>query len=226
MSKMEKWLYNQRPDLKKNVKIVSGVKWLHISQDPSVKEMIPRIGWRQTQDEDRTTPRISGAETLRGCIYGHSNVRCNIINGQNFNKDNWSDGLPIFHIYEVSDLDFLLPNNKLVPEADVSKELWIVPYCPEALVIKPKRIGRMIPYEVSSIMSMGKWTESNSFYIECNETITLDDDTVLLQGKYRFDIDGQLDPFNKKDVSNIKNVVPITNAQWSLAMKTLKKECT
>lgn len=223
MAAIEKWLFNQRHELKSNVKVIKGVTWLHITQDANVKEMIPRIGWRQTEKEDRTVPRISGAATIRGCIYGHSTVRMNILEGHNFNKDTWKEGKPIFHIYKMSGIDLLQPNKKLVTEADVSEELWIVPYSPETVTVKPERIGRIIPYRIVDEYIAGERIATNTFFIECKEPISIDAENTIGPGKFQFSIDGHLDPFTKSDVAPARDIGTITNQQWSQAMQSINK---
>lgn len=222
MSQLEKWLYNQRPFVTGNVTLVKEtIKFLHISQDNNIKEMYPRISWRQSGKEDRTIPRICGAPNLRGCILGHTIVRSNILEGISFIKDQWKDNnSPIYYIYQLPELEYLRPSNKLVPEVNQTDEVWITPYCPEAITVKPKKIGRFLPYRISQEIFMGESTLSNVFYLELTTDIMLSKFDVAGPGYFQFSIDGDLVPFNK--CHPIKDIKPISKEEWNRLMKKIK----
>ena len=221
MSKLTNWLLNQSPDNVKQLSIVKGADFLHISSDGKLKPMTPRIGRRQMKDEDRTIPRICGAPHLLGCIYGHSAVHVGVMAESSFDGEDWSLDDGSFHIYKIDGDEFISPAKKLVPDVKLTDEIWVVPCSPEYSKATPRKIGRFIPVTVSHSIHLNRTELLNHFYVEVKEPFRLYDD-VLQAGYYSFKIEGDLQPFN--GVEKPFEVKQISTSEWREALTTFIKE--
>lgn len=226
MGKIDKWVANQLPDIRAQLEVVSGVDFLHISTDAKIKKMRPRIGERQMKMEDRTIPRICGSETLVGCILGHAGVRVYFLDalfkGQ---SDKWKNG--VFTIYRARIDEFVRPGKKLVADAKLTKELWIVPYAPESYEVDVEPIGQLFLHSTEDRVELGENVIGNTFYLSTYDDVILDDGVSKLGvGFYRFDLGGPLglnEYSTKKDVPNANNIAPISKAEWTASLQKLKK---
>ena len=142
MAKIDTWLSKQLPNIMNNLEVVKKTDFLHISNNSNITKMNPRIGERQMKIEDRTIPRICGCDSLLGCVFGHSGVRENP--GE------------FFTVYRISGVGVCRPSRDLVPDAHISRELWIPAYGPEALEVYPEKIGSFIVHEVKNVITDGK----------------------------------------------------------------------
>ncbi len=223
MATIEAWYKSQIPDVQKQLKIVKDAQFLHISQFPNIKVMTPRIGHRQMSKEDRTIPRICGCETVAGCIYGHSAVRDYVFGQMTHDGNDFVefDGIT-FYIYRINVEACVKPSNRLVPDSSKTKELWVVPYSPEAMSVTPQRVGRLIPYYFSAAIDAGKRVETNVFMLEANVAMQLDDKTSVDIGYYKFEIDGALSIEHDGKVNNVTKLTAIPKAEFDMAAKLVR----
>ncbi len=221
MSRLQTWLKCQNTETAKSLTPLKGVDFLHISTNGNLKRMVPRIGDRQMKHEDRTIPRICGSESITGCIYGHSAVYLMSKEGEEFDGKEWTDGnVPCFHIYRLNIEEVVRPSKKMVPDVVLTKELWVVPYAPEACNAKPEKVGLLLPVRIVEISSMGKNDTTNHFYLYCRVPMILDK-KVIEPGYYSFSIKGQLSPY--EGVHKPENLKTITVGEWKGQHDELKR---
>ena len=109
---------------------------LHISHKNMEGEKYqPWIGARQGITEDRTVPRITVAPYLIGCIHGYAEALYSFI--EQGNKG-------IFYIHKIPFTHCLKPTTRLVYDADLTDEHWLVRYNKETTFYYPKLVGKFI----------------------------------------------------------------------------------
>lgn len=220
MSKLTTWIKNQNPHAAKGMTAVKDVDCLHISTNPRLGKISPRVGNRQMKTEDRTIPRICCAETLLGCIYGHSAVRSVSNTQRDFNGDEWVDStMPLFHIYRFNVEEVVRPSKKLVPDAVRTKELWIVPHSPETCLVNPERMGQMLMKQSLDIHVGKTRFMKNTFVLRVIVPFTLDDE-VLQPGCYQFDLHGNLSLEHGGTQSKVEKLKSITLAEYLNVVKS------
>jgi len=137
------YLELQSPLVQRNIKVVTSTTenqdyMLHI--DPKTPRWYyPRISPRAASQEDRTIPRITVAPSIMGCLIGYGDVTGDHI----YYKNNGSYGA----IYDINILPFvegLKPTNKLVFDANLTKEVWLVTYNKSTYRYAPKTIGQIL----------------------------------------------------------------------------------
>ena len=223
MAKIDSWLSNQLPNIRKNLEVVKSCDFIHISTDNSIRKMNPRIGDRQMKTEDRTIPRICGAPTLYGCILGHGALHHYAM--QMFHDDKHekvsakTDGL--LTIYRIEQDAVVRPKSKLVPDVKVTGEVWIVPYAPEAYELKPKNIGKLMLAVARNEVVCGISVEINQFYLMLNASLDLTDGQKLTPGFYAFDINGKLNDFEGERPGKVSNLRTIGSSQWDEALSSI-----
>lgn len=224
MGKIDKWVANQLPDIRSQLEVIRGVDFLHISTDHRIKKMRPRIGERQMKAEDRTIPRICGSESIVGCILGHAGFREYYVDKLvNATPTQWANGY--FTIYKAKVEQYVRPGWRLVPDAELTKELWIVPYAPECYEIEVEAIGKLYLRGTSEDLIDGSRLITNYIYINLNKEVILDDEE-LPAGYYKFNLNGELfltGASRAKDVPKAKDIETITRSEWTDPLQKLKK---
>ena len=197
---------------------------LHISTNPRLGKMIPRIGNRQMSSEDRTIPRISCAESIVSCIYGHSDVLQTSVKFREFSGDAWVDiKVPMFHIYRLNIEEAVRPSKKLVGDAVRTRELWIVPYAPEACNVQPERIGQFIMKNNVDIRTGSSRTITNTFVLKLIVPAKLNDE-VLPIGHYQFRIKGSLTALgDNPEVNEAYDIKSISGVEFATVVKSMSK---
>lgn len=121
---------------------------IHITKDQTNKAYIPRIGQKQGHTEDRTLPRITVADTLLGCMIGYA-----IVEDDFFNRNNLESNKQVAITgYRINRLDYdycLKPNARLVFDAQVSNEHWLISYNKQTLEYKPVLAGRLFIHAIT-----------------------------------------------------------------------------
>lgn len=182
------------PDMtKKNVEVVEGSDldfpyFLHITPEKSPK-YIPRIGTRQMAKEDRTTPRITVADTLIGCYVGYSSLL-----DQFFNQSAYMAGKEVkfnngLYIRKIPFRYALLPNTKLVPDQRYSNEHWLVNYSPSTTEYASTEIGKFFISSLKVEAVSGKSPEiTGIFFLSIKEPIKLTSDITLEPGYFMIEL--------------------------------------
>lgn len=215
MAKQDTWLKNQLPNIRDNLTAVKGVDFLHISMDSNLKKMQPRIGDRQMKMEDRTIPRICGANTIMGCVYGFAVMHYQVMSIKDNPEKKWNG---IFTIYRIPAPIVFQPSTKLVPDAKVTGELWICPFAPEYYELNTERVGKIILVHATDEIVCGAPVHNNTFYVKLDIDARLDSE-LMPPNFYRFDVEGRLGEFGDEKIQRIKNLTTIDAAKWNAAEK-------
>lgn len=217
---MHDFLNNQNDHVKNNCKIqiVSNdfPFMLHVSTDNKVKEFIPRIGFRQAESEDRTIARICVADTLIGAISGHAGLFNDFLNEKN---KLYKGG---YYIYAMPYEACLIPNEKLVYDAKVTGERWLVNYNDNTSSYKGSIIGKYFLQKTETTVKNTKRFTKGVIYLEIKKNIYLTENVLLQAGYYR--IEGQI-PDGKTSLVSYKNdriydVQQITIEEYNTIKKT------
>jgi len=135
---------------------------LHISTNTAIKEFIPVIGFRQAKTEDRTVPRVCVAKTLLGCFAGYASASSDFINLSSDGKSaiKYKGG---YQIYAIPFTACLAPNKKLVYDAELTEEHWLVAYSQETSKYVPEKAGKVFFNTITFVGHSGErsdqWSE-------------------------------------------------------------------
>lgn len=154
---------------------------LHISRNPLIKGFTPTIGFRQAKTEDRTVPRVCVAETVVGCMIGYASMLYDFQTNVDPAKKDWRGG---YYIYAIDYEAALVPNNKLVYDAAMSGERWLVNYTQGTNVYKHRVIGKMF---IRNVVTERKENINHidcNIYLETREAIWLNAHQKLEPGFY------------------------------------------
>jgi len=223
MSRLSTWISRQNPAIAKSMTVVKDVDFLHISTNPGLRTMVPRIGERQMVSEDRSIPRICGSETLKGCIYGHAAVLYDILDRMTSDGKQRTDiDVPIYTVYRLNVEEVVRPTKKLVRDVVNSKELWVVPYSPEACSAKAEKVGTLLPVKTTTDIKFGNVEHTSLFYFEVKLPYTLEDELFDL-GYYAFSLNGSMSCTMGEKAEKVSNVHPINKKTWDEAIKLAKE---
>lgn len=144
------WYSLREPNIKKNLKIVNQEDiglLLHVSTNGKIKEFIPRISTEKyLVNEDLTTPRISTADTLFGCINGAFNIDSDFIyKHPNSKHDDYSVKGKYLGGYYIYTFDYeyaVKPNKKAMEDTKYTNEHWLVTYNKQTIKYIPRIIGK------------------------------------------------------------------------------------
>lgn len=154
---LNEWLAMQSRQVKANAEIVNLPQTYHISENAKIKNFVPMIGDRQAPSEDRTVPRVCCSESIYDAIKGHAAVSNSMIGG-------WSRGkIEIFNVYEFAFNEYIKPNKKLVFDADVTNELWVVPYSPKTTYFKAAIVSKFTMSDYALSFNEGQSEETVTF---------------------------------------------------------------
>lgn len=227
-SKLERWLSQQRPEIRKNAKVIKAVP-LHISITP-VRVFAPMIGTRQLKEEDRTIPRVCCGVSLMDCIYGHSAVVSQIVYDWAINAkgDDVDSKSKVFYVYDLGETECIKPNKRLVIGADRSNEVWVVGYRPETLSIKPKTLARFTIVNRTETFELNKHSSTTTFIVNADEPILLDEGVMVEAGCYKFVAEGDFfDHDSGSDApapprTKIQAPVKVSLSEWQRVSKAMK----
>ena len=156
--------------VKRNVRVMTpadiGQNYLlHISTNNKLKTMSPIIGRRQAKTEDRSVPRITTTPTLLGCMIGYAKMDDDFaLLGK---EKSYLGGLIIYGLeFEAA----LVPNDKLVFDAERSGESWLVQYSPETAKYEPYEIGKIFCRSINYVAKNKEHPEGEGvFFAEINQ---------------------------------------------------------
>lgn len=148
---MERFLDAKPPVVQRGVEIITPTDLpipllFHISRNTDIKEFIPVIGSRQAPSEDRTVPRVCVAPTLLGCLIGYAASTHDFYHGERHADHNpWKGG---YKIYGFGFNHALRAKKRVVYDAAMSDECWLVAYNGDTVKYKPVDIGRVFLSEI------------------------------------------------------------------------------
>lgn len=147
---------------------------LHIAIKKT-NEFIPYHSRIAAHTEDNTLARIHTAPTLGGCIVGFSMSEHLILNSKPEDnkkilesKPKYSSDSPYLGGLYIHKIPFdvaLVPNKKLVFDANETNETWLITYSPETRKYPATIIGRIILSHLIVTPRLGKPSTNNNVYI-------------------------------------------------------------
>lgn len=217
MSKLEieHYFSIQSDKVKKNASIVSADElgqdfMLHISKkNMSKTPYTPIIGHRQALSEDRSVPRVTVAPTLLGCIYGFAAMIQHIASYSPEHDKDYKQG---FYIHAIPFEYCLKPNNKLVYDASLTSEHWLVRYNEQTNVYNGKLIGKIFCNKLTFLPVSNKTnTITVELYVSIDkaEGIKFNDKVHLDKGFYAIEFE-----YEKLMLKNKLNPKPITSEEF------------
>lgn len=209
---LETYLDHQTRKVKDNVEIVD-VKTtkhpvlLHMSKDSKIKEFVPFVSGRTMKTEDRTVPRVSTSTHVYGCFYGYAGAIFDFIDGPtNINDPGFDGG---WYFYSMDYKLALKPNKELVPDVEMSSEVWLVPY-KDSNQYSANIIARVIPVSVVTEWKFHKNVryQTNFYTMQIEVTsreIMLTEDISVKKGYWEFIMETNRD-YIKERVFNVNKI--------------------
>lgn len=111
------------------------------------KVLIPRLPKSHAPSENTTVARVVTATTVFGCMSGHAGMLWLLLDRR--------VGEPGNNHYKLTCYEFdyaLLPNKKLVYDAEDTREAWLIAYDKETTSYKPFHYGEIFFHKVSVIV--------------------------------------------------------------------------
>lgn len=189
---LQNFIHRLPDKVQKNIKIVEPSQLpspflIHITKDRP-NSYTPRIGFRQANMEDRTTPRITAATTLYGAIIGYAVLPYDVLEFGYKGKDsNWKGGLYINAIpFEYA----LKPNTRLVYDVRASNEHWLVTYNAQTRYYIPEQIGKLFVSELKALPQINQEPKYViTVKVEVKKSFYFDLVNVLNPGYYEITFD-------------------------------------
>lgn len=183
----------------------------HISDNPRIKEFVPRITDRMLSSEDRSIPRISCSLDIAGAIAGHAGTEY-MFNDVTF------DG--IFQLYAIPFEYCVKPKPSLVADANQTREHWLVAYSRETESYTPVKLGQFF-YESIRLFRPRQEVVYEMIVEVLQDDVYLTPKKLLDKGYWRI-VGRSPRIFKKKSATRkpmtIDSMDMITKAEW----KTLK----
>lgn len=204
------------PHIQKQIsvlKVKSDQKVLHISKDKAIERFIPMVSNRTMKNEDRTVPRVCGAFHLWGCITGYSSVCAEFFSPE----EDYHGG---YYIYQLPVEVVGVPDEKLVPDAEYTGEVWVMGHNRDHLVVKPKIIGELFPIRAETSGEVGNRDTIVDFYLSNKESLELFPEQVLEPGYYHFVLSGKGQFFARPEQVKVS---PISEEKYNSTKLTCTK---
>lgn len=206
VAKMRNLLQMSNPKVVKNVKIVTpedtGSRYLLHLARMKFDELVPNVSKKAAPSEDNTMLRIHTSNTLIGCIRGYAAV---IDELSSYYSGMKPDRKMVFnggyYLYVIPFKAALMPNKKLVYDADYSGETWLVTYDQNTVTHKPETVLEII-YSSLTTTPKGKSLEYSIAFLIKNKSdieVRLTDDLKIKKGCYSFTYAVETTPKDEKD---------------------------
>lgn len=166
------------PVVQKNVTLVEPRPLMHISINAKISKFVPALSRRTAKVEDRSVPRVSVAPTVVGCLAGYMADLSDFEYGPDKEyKGGW-------YIYSFQGHPSLRPQPKILYDADITDEHWLVPFRPDLWVYPADIAGKFFYSKLSM-----RWENKVLFYdtdlvfeVYPGRTIQADTDVLLSEG--------------------------------------------
>lgn len=153
-------------------------------------ELVPNVSKRAGWKEDNTVPRVHAGASLRDCIDGYGGVDEMTSSWEPMGKGEKAakkdhkfeaDYKGGFYIHEIPFEVALIPNKKLVHDANYTNELWLVTYNHMTRTYPAKVVGKLFPAEVTYVPRSGTWPKR---FLTLYAEITSSNPVRLCQRKF------------------------------------------
>lgn len=178
----DRWYSALPGTVRKNCKIVtmqdlnvSNV--LRIDKDPP-KIFTPRLPHSATKKEDHTTPRVSSGWHLYGCLFGYGQYSIDVMDGSDSTIEKFN-GYRGGYVLQKTKFDFAVtPSKALVPEVEVSDEVWLVNYNKKTSFYKFQECGRVFLTSLEYLPNSGEYPDMKETYYF--EYVSEDKDRIVV----------------------------------------------
>ena len=158
---------------------------LHITPEKS-PVYAPRIGFRQSDSEDRTVPRITASPCLFGCIIGYAVLLDNFINVQAYGtplkETTWRNGV---YIRKLPFKQALRPTKKLIYDVEASDEHWLVSYSDTTRTYPSEQIGKFFITQINLTPFQNRLPQQRyEIFLQLTESIRFTEKLPLEPGHY------------------------------------------
>lgn len=168
-------LTRMQPKVRDNTEIIAKddlpYPMLHISQGRQ-SILTPNISRRAGMKEDNTVARIHAAPHLHGCIVGYGSALDNTLFALPGKSSSLSSGKNVaykggYYIHAIPFELALKPNAKLVFDAKVTDETWLVTYNDKTVQYPCTVVGKVFPRRViSTPVWQGDSVVVTEYYVE------------------------------------------------------------
>lgn len=166
---------------------------LHITVDPQLPPLFPRVSKRIVENEDSTTGRVCVSAHLEDCISGYAQIdhlfELGQPNGVPEGSEFWGskhEGATFtggWYIYKIPFTYAFKPNSELVPSADETNEIWLLDI--DNTYYVPELIGSFFLESKSIVYRDKKGKEiTYKWYYDFKEPVRVNNDKVLEKGTY------------------------------------------
>lgn len=218
------WIKRQPQFILDNLRISDREhKVYHISMDPRLGTLTPRIAHSQSMSEDRTVPRICVSLSLADAIFGYGRFLSASIDGGGKNEKTGANRDPIFHIYSKRVDGLVFPNDKLCGDASISNEAWLVADKAENTQVKMSKLGEFFLAQSRSEYGVEE-NDSTVIMLQVNEAakVHLEVDIVLSAGWYKCKVDNLLNGYVPN--RNTFDFKSITRKEYMDTKKVIKEK--
>ena len=194
----------------------------HMSMNPDIKLFSPKVSARTLSKEDRSVPRISTSTSLIGCMNGYQSMFTDIANRA---KKNFTG---LYTIYELPYQLAVKPSKKLLPDAELSDEYWIVSWKKETYATRPNVIGEFNIPQINITYGNDGEDKTVTVFLKVREgEFYLSHDVKVPQGYYEVTLKGYNFKYPLKNNNRI-TVKEITEREYikvtSLSVMIKQKE--
>jgi len=142
---MDRYLSTVPKAVEKNCEVVSAdeigrIHMVHISTNTNIKAFIPMMSGRTMDKEDRSVARVCVAPELLSAMmgYGAAFYESTVPKLKKDDDPKWKNG---YHIYGLPFEYALRPDKKILPDANMTNEHWLVSYNKDTAEYKPVDLG-------------------------------------------------------------------------------------
>lgn len=163
---------------------------LRIDKKPPPK-FIPNMPKSAMPSENTSTPRITTAPTLVGCMIGYFRIERDVIDGTAPDVNGNTKFAGGYSISKLKIKHCLKPGKTMVVDADSSDEHWIVPYSMDSVEYVPEIIGQVFVGAVTYLPVSNHWPGVRlEMYlrIDSDDTIQLVPGRRVGKGFYRYTV--------------------------------------
>ena len=161
VKKLESIMDTYNDKVKQNVEIVTpetvGQDYLmHVSIDTNIRRFIPQVSARGGVNENRMVPRVHVCPTLLGCFIGYASTAFEFHGLASNGKKDENGYKGGFKVYGIPFGAALKPNGRMVYDALMSGEHWLVPYSEDTVEYIPFTAAKCFYVSVKHIARSGK----------------------------------------------------------------------
>jgi hypothetical protein len=190
MNDITKWFNLQSKLFQDNAIIVDnrrGSKQVLRIDEIVPSKFVPRMPLSSMNGEDITTPRVCVSLSLMECLAGIGKLMEDVLSFNSYKIDS-----PFLGGYVISrlDADYLVkPNSKLVPDADVTNEHWLVGFDKDHLEYKPQKLGELFCTDISIAPNTNKSIRDGLVTLKFSVRINQNVDKIHLTSEEVCDLD-------------------------------------